>query len=134
MVLQNINKFGLSDRVSFINSDLLKIPIKEGYKYDVLVSNPPYIKSEEIDTLMEDVKSFEPHLALDGGEDGLIFYKTITRESKEILNSKGLIAFEIGKDQGIEVSEILSSFGYKNIKIIKDLSGFDRVVIGKNSI
>lgn len=134
VVLENINKFGLSDRVRFINSDLLKIPIKEGYKYDVLVSNPPYIKSEEIDTLMEDVKSFEPHLALDGGEDGLIFYKTITRESKEILNSKGLIAFEIGKDQGIEVSEILSSFGYKNIKIIKDLSGFDRVVIGKNSI
>ncbi|MBU3209815.1 peptide chain release factor N(5)-glutamine methyltransferase [Clostridium algidicarnis] len=134
VVLENINKFGLNDRVSFIKSDLLEIPIKKGYKYDVLVSNPPYIKSEDIDTLMKDVKAFEPHLALDGGEDGLEFYKTIIRESKEILNAKGFIAFEIGKDQGVEVSEILDSFGYKNIKIIKDLSGFDRVVIGKNSI
>lgn len=134
VVLENISKLGLSERVSFIKSDLLEIPIKEGYKYDVLVSNPPYIKTEDIDTLMEDVKSFEPHLALDGGEDGLIFYKIISRQSKGILNASGLIAFEIGKDQGIEVSEILKSFGYKNIKIIKDLSGLDRVVIGKNSI
>lgn len=134
VVLENISKLGLSERVSFIKSDLLEIPIKEGYKYDVLVSNPPYIKTEDIDTLMEDVKSFEPHLALDGGEDGLIFYKIISRQSKDILNASGLIAFEIGKDQGIEVSEILKSFGYKNIKIIKDLSGLDRVVIGKNSI
>lgn len=134
VVLENISKLGLSERVSFIKSDLLEIPIKEGYKYDVLVSNPPYIKTEDIDTLMDDVKSFEPHLALDGGEDGLIFYKIISRQSKDILNASGLIAFEIGKEQGIEVSEILKSFGYKNIKIIKDLSGLDRVVIGKNSI
>ncbi len=134
VVLENISKLGLSERVSFIKSDLLEIPIKEGYKYDVLVSNPPYIKTEDIDTLMDDVKSFEPHLALDGGEDGLIFYKIISRQSKDILNASGLIAFEIGKDQGIEVREILKSFGYKNIKIIKDLSGLDRVVIKKDSI
>ncbi|WP_032121296.1 peptide chain release factor N(5)-glutamine methyltransferase [Clostridium amazonitimonense] len=133
MVWKNIHKFGLWQRVKFIKSDLLDEAIKEDYKYDVLVSNPPYIKTRDIEELMEDVKLFEPHLALDGGEDGLDFYRTIALQSKSILNNDGIIAFEIGHDQGEEVSGILKENGYKEIKILKDLAGLHRVVIAKNN-
>lgn len=127
---KNIIKHGLEDRVKFIKSDLLKEPISQGKKYDIIVSNPPYIKADEISNLMDDVKKYEPHTALDGGDDGLLFYKRIIEESKITLNNGGILAFEIGYDQGEEVSDLMREVGFYNIKLVKDLAGLDRVVLG----
>ena len=127
---KNIVKHGLEDRVSFIKSDLLTEAIKEGKKYSIIVSNPPYIKAYEIDNLMDDVKKYEPHVALDGGDDGLIFYRRIIKESKYVLKENGVLAFEIGHDQGEDVSELMKESGFSNIKLLKDLAGLDRVLLG----
>ena len=98
--------------------------------YDVIVSNPPYIRTEEIPKLMPEVQNFEPVQALDGKEDGLYFYRRIVEEAKGYLNPNGFLLFEIGYDQGKEVPELMENAGYKNVKVIKDLAGNDRVVIG----
>lgn len=128
---KNIRKHNLDSRTNFIKSDLLKEPISMNKKYDILVSNPPYIKEEVIETLMDDVKKYEPHTALSGGEDGLYFYKKIIDDSNKILKDNGVLAFEIGHDQGKEVSDLMIEKGYKNVRVIKDLAGHDRVVIGE---
>lgn len=98
-------------------------------KYDLIVSNPPYVKTGDMENLQPEVK-FEPYYALDGGDDGLIFYKTIAKEYKKSLKDGGCLVFEIGFDQGEDVKNILLENGYKNIKIIKDYSENDRVVFG----
>ncbi len=115
--------------VTFVESDLFENV--EGL-FDVIVSNPPYIKTEEIENLQEEVKMHDPHLALDGGESGLDFYKRIIKDAKEHLKTEGMIFFEIGFDQAEEVSNILSENGYHDIVVKKDLSGLHRVVIAKN--
>lgn len=125
----NIKNLKLEDRATFIHSDLLESV--NGKKYDIIVSNPPYIKEEVIETLMEDVKNYEPHLALSGGDDGMIFYRKIIKNSITHLMGKGILAFEIGHDQGAEVKTLMEEAGFVNLAIIKDLAGFDRVVIGK---
>ncbi|AVP55555.1 release factor glutamine methyltransferase [Clostridium tetani] len=127
---ENIKLNRLEGKVKVFKSNLLEYAIKNSIKYDMIVSNPPYIKKREITNLMEDVKNYEPHIALDGGEDGLYFYKNIVKQSKYLLNSGGTIAFEIGYDQKEEVSCILESNGFVNIECYKDLAGLDRVVIG----
>ena len=127
---KNVNLLKLSDRVEVIKSDLLQRPINNGERFDMIVSNPPYIKEDVIESLMEDVRNFEPHLALNGGIDGLSFYRRIVKQSKKILNSCGMIIFEIGYDQGEEVSLLLEEADYCHIEIIKDLAGNDRVVKG----
>ena len=128
---KNINKHKLSSRVEFIKSDLLEEAIKREKKYDILVSNPPYIKEEVIETLMDDVKNYEPHTALSGGNDGLYFYRKIVEDSDKILKENGILAFEIGHDQGKEVSALMTQKGYKGVRVIKDLAGLDRVVLGQ---
>ena len=128
---RNIVKHKLSKRANFIKSDLLQEVINEEKKYDILVSNPPYIKEEVIGTLMDDVKNYEPHTALSGGEDGLYFYRKIVDDSDKILNENGILAFEIGHDQGNEVSNLMNEKGYRNVRVIKDLAGHDRVVVGE---
>lgn len=128
---KNINKHKLSSRVEFIKSDLLEEAIKREKKYDILVSNPPYIKEEVIETLMDDVKNYEPHTALSGGNDGLYFYRKIVEDSDKILKENGILAFEIGHDQGEEVSALMTQKGYKGVRVIKDLAGLDRVVLGQ---
>ena len=127
---RNIVKQKLSNRAKFIKSNLLNEVINQQKKYDILVSNPPYIKEEVIDTLMEDVKDYEPHTALSGGNDGLDFYRRIVDDSDKILKENGILAFEIGHDQGEEVSNLMIEKGYKNVRVVKDLAGLDRVVIG----
>ncbi|MGH4138482.1 peptide chain release factor N(5)-glutamine methyltransferase [Clostridium sp.] len=124
----NIERFHLSKRVNAGCSDLLHEAITENKKFQVVVSNPPYIRDAVIPTLMEDVKNYEPHIALNGGKDGLDFYKRITKESLLVLESGGLLAFEIGYDQKEEVSDILIKSGFKRIECIKDLAGNDRVI------
>lgn len=124
----NIQKNNLSDKVKFIKSDLLNEVIDKT-TYDIIVSNPPYIKKQDIDELMSDVKDYEPITALDGGNDGLYFYKKIISQSKKVLKFNGILAFEIGYDQANDIRKILEINGYKNIRVVKDLAGLDRVVI-----
>ena len=99
--------------------------------FDVIVSNPPYIRTEEIATLMPEVCQFEPINALDGKEDGLFFYRKMIAESSKYLNPNGVILFEIGYDQGQDVSLMLKEAGYKDVQIVKDLAQNDRVVLGR---
>ena len=96
-----------------------------------IVSNPPYICSADIDGLEENVKGFEPKIALDGGVDGLEFYRKIVNQAPEYLSPRGRIYFEIGHDQADAVAKILDFAGFVNIKIAKDLAGRDRVVHGE---
>lgn len=115
---KNAKENGVS--VSFSRLDILNEEISG--TFDMIVSNPPYISDFVIPTLDETVKNFEPRLALSGGEDGLIFYREITKKALRALEPGGLLMFEIGFDQGEAVSEIMAG-DYKNIKIIKDLAG-----------
>jgi release factor glutamine methyltransferase len=103
-------------------------------KYDLIVSNPPYIPTKDIAELMPEVRDFEPFDALDGHEDGLFFYRKIIAESEQYLNSEGSLYLEIGYDQGEAVKEILTKEGFSDILIKKDLSGHDRVVIARKSL
>ena len=114
--------------VSFIKSDMFE-NISE--KYDIIVSNPPYIRPDVIKTLEPEVREHDPWLALDGGEDGLSFYRILAKEGKKHLNSQGMIFMEIGYDQGQAVKEIFESEGFVDIVIKKDLCKNDRVVIGR---
>ena len=115
-------------RVQFERSDLFD---SVDGKYDMIVSNPPYIKSGDIPKLMPEVSVFEPHEALDGMEDGLEFYRKIVSKSKDYLTENGILIFEIGCEQGRDVSEMMSFAGFKDVQVIKDLAGNDRVVFGK---
>ena len=117
-------------RIKVIKSDLLEFAIEESSNFDIIVSNPPYIKEKIIQTLMEDVKRYEPHMALSGGEDGLVFYRKIITQSLKLLKTGGVLAFEIGYDQGNEVKTLMEENDYGNVEIFKDLAGFDRVVAG----
>ena len=133
---ENIRRFSLQKRVQAVKSDLLQYFIKNRVKFNMIVSNPPYIKKSIMDTLMEDVKNYEPREALYGGEDGLMFYRKIAEESPEVLDRGGVLMLEIGDNQREEVSCILKKQGFKNISCVKDLAGRDRVisaVVGKGS-
>lgn len=131
--LANINKerFNLSN-VDFYKGDLFQglegLNMEEDFH--IIVSNPPYISKEDIEALDVQVKDFEPRLALDGGRDGLDFYRKITPESKRFLRKNGLLVYEIGYDQGEVVRDILIKEGFKEVTIKKDLQGHDRMVIG----
>ena len=116
----------VSKKCSFIKSDMFDNLNK---KYDIIVSNPPYIETSVIDTLEKEVKS-EPHIALDGGADGLEFYRRIAKEARKYLKENGTLLFEIGYNQGESVSKLLMDNDYNNVRIIKDLSENDRVCVG----
>ena len=98
--------------------------------YDLIVSNPPYIRTAEIETLQEEVRLHDPRIALDGREDGLYFYRRIIEDSVLYIKNGGNLLFEIGCDQGKDVTELMQECGYENVTIKKDLSGLDRVVAG----
>lgn len=115
------------DSAVFLHSDLFE---NVAGTFDMIVSNPPYIRTDEISVLMEEVKAFEPFEALDGMEDGLHFYRIITREAVKYLNKGGFLCYEIGCDQAETVIGILEENGFKNCRVVKDLAGLDRVCIG----
>lgn len=101
--------------------------VPEGARFDIIVSNPPYIPSAVIDTLMPEVREHEPMTALDGDADGLKFYREIIKNASKYLTDRGQLFFEIGCEQAADVSALLSEHGFENIRIIKDLAGLDRV-------
>ena len=118
--LNNVN-------ATFERSDLFEEVMD---KVDVIVSNPPYIPTDVIGGLMPEVAVYEPIQALDGKEDGLHFYRRIVAEASEYLNPNGRLLFEIGHDQGEAVSALMNEAGFSGVRVIKDLAGNDRVVIG----
>ncbi len=131
VALKNINKYNLSDRVNVIKKDVLE-DLKIDGDVDCIVSNPPYIRTGVLSTLLSDVKDYEPQYALDGGNDGLIFYRKITDFAKEKLKSGGMLAYEIGYDQGVTVAEIIEkTHSFKEIRLLNDLSGLNRVIIAE---
>jgi release factor glutamine methyltransferase len=125
-----INVQNLEVEVELIQSDLFE-QVQE--KYDIIVSNPPYIETKEIEKLTPEVRIHEPMLALDGMDDGLYFYRKIISHAGNYLYDQGWIFFEIGYNQGKAVSELLEAEGYQQVQVIKDLSGLDRVVFGIKS-
>lgn len=116
-----------ADRVALVQSDLFERV--EG-QFDMLVSNPPYIRTKELETLMPEVREHEPEMALDGTEDGIYFYKKILEGSRNHLKKGGMLLFEIGCDQAVEVSGLMRKAGYGEVRVIKDYAGHDRVVAG----
>lgn len=118
------NAASLGACVRFVCSDLFTA--LEGEQFDVIVSNPPYIRTRDIDLLGENVKN-EPHLALDGGEDGLDFYRKIISQAVHYLSDGGLVVFEVGHDQSQDVKNLLTA-GYKDVFTVHDLCGIERVV------
>lgn len=99
-------------------------------QFDVIVSNPPYIPTKVIETLMPEVREHEPRIALDGSEDGLLFYRRIIEGSRAHLKGGGMLFFEIGYDQGKAVSELMEQAGFLEVQVTKDYAGLDRVVSG----
>lgn len=113
----------------FIESDLFA-GIPKGEQYEIIVSNPPYIRTDVIETLMPEVREHEPLLALDGRGDGLYFYREITHQAGGYLSRGGMLFYEIGYDQAEEVCGIMKEEGFREIEVVKDFAGLDRVVYG----
>lgn len=116
-----------AEHAHFLQSDLFE---KVEGKFEIIVSNPPYIASAEVEKLMPEVRDHEPRMALDGTEDGLYFYRRIIEEAGKHLVSSGMLYFEIGYDQGQAVSEMMRTEGYCDVQVVQDYAGLDRVVFG----
>ena len=130
---KNRETYHLETRAELIKSDMFQSGYFEGKKesFDIIVSNPPYIPTEEIEKLQAEVRFHDPFMALDGKEDGLYFYRIIAKNAGEYLKPGGFLACEIGCDQGEDVKKMFESCGFSDVKVIKDLAGLDRVVSGK---
>ena len=116
-----------AEHAHFLQSDLFE---KVEGKFEIIVSNPPYIASAEVEKLIPEVRDHEPRMALDGTEDGLYFYRRIIEEAGKYLVSSGMLFFEIGYDQGQAVSELMRTEGYCEVQVVQDYAGLDRVVFG----
>ncbi len=127
---KNAKTNNVYDRIRYYESDLFSA-LDSNDKFDVVVSNPPYIPTEVIDGLQIEVSLFEPMIALDGGKDGYNFYRRIITDAKEYLTDNGILAFEVGHDQARTIQSLLDDAGYSNIEIYKDLNNIERVVIAR---
>ena len=125
---ENADSFDLTERVEFTESDMFSALRGKDEKFDLIVSNPPYIRTGDAKILSQDVLN-EPHIALFGGEDGLVFYRILAKECGAYLETNGCVAFEVGYDQAEAVRKLLEATGqYSNIQFIADLGGYNRVV------
>ncbi|MCC0031275.1 MAG: peptide chain release factor N(5)-glutamine methyltransferase, partial [Brucellaceae bacterium] len=122
----NAERAGLSDRFTVLRSDWFDAV---GGRFDIIVSNPPYIASAEIEALAADVRLHDPRRALDGGADGLDAYRCIARDAKRFLTEKGHVALETGYDQKQAVSALFTKAGYQVVQTVRDLGGNDRVIV-----
>lgn len=122
---QNAKRLGVTP--TFLHSDLFE---NVSGRYDIIVSNPPYIRTKVIEELADEVKLHDPMIALDGKEDGLYFYRKIIAESPNYLENGGGLYFEIGHDQGEDVKTLMIERGFSDVTVKKDLAGLDRVVFG----
>ena len=127
---QNVRRNQLNARVTCLSVDALEPPSSALWDFDVIVCNPPYIPSGDIAGLDVSVKDYEPHMALDGGADGLDFYRFIASKWKPALRLGGALVFEVGIGQAPDVEEILAQNGYENIQTAQDPQGIWRVVEG----
>lgn len=125
---QNAVANDVADKITFVLSNLFEN--LQNVVFDIIVSNPPYVPSREIQNLQVEVKDHEPLVALDGGEDGLYYYRKIIGKSPRHLNENGLLALEAGYNQAAVIAQMMEGQGFKGIEIIKDLAGIDRVVLG----
>lgn len=125
---ENAKKNGVT--ATFEHSDLFE---NVSEKFDIIVSNPPYIRTDELHTLMPEVAEFEPRIALDGKEDGLYYYRKMIAECTDYLKLGGYLLFEIGHDQGRAVSDMMTYARFEKVNVVKDLAGNDRVVIGEKN-
>ena len=128
---QNIRRNGLSDRAAPMQVDAMKAPPRQLGTYDCILCNPPYIPSGDIPGLDASVKDYEPHGALDGGEDGLDFYRSVTTLWREALRTGGMLFFEVGIGQADDVLRLMRSVGFGDLEITADPAGIPRVVYGR---
>ncbi|OGC15563.1 protein-(glutamine-N5) methyltransferase, release factor-specific [candidate division WOR-1 bacterium RIFOXYC2_FULL_37_10] len=122
---KNAKKHGILDRIKLIKGDLFA-DIKE--KFDIIISNPPYIPTDDIENLEPNVKGFEPREALDGGKDGLDIVRKIIEEASIYLKPDGILMLELEYRQSKKVEKLIKNKGYKNIEIIKDFAGLNRII------
>jgi release factor glutamine methyltransferase len=129
---ENARRHRVEDRITFLEGNLYS-PLEDYHlegKVDFLVSNPPYVIRSEINSLMPEVADYEPYIALDGGEDGLSFYRGIIEEAPQYLKLKGYLILELGIDQASQVQEMIEkTLEFDSFKIIKDYSQIERVII-----
>lgn len=130
---ENAERLGLSDRSEWRTGDLFEA-VRPEERFDIIVSNPPYIESGIIAELEPEVRIHEPRMALDGGDDGLDFYRRIIPEAADHLVTGGMLFLEIGYDQADQVSALMKDAGYYEVRAIKDYGGNDRIVCGIKSI
>ncbi len=130
---RNAERLGLLERTAWRQGDLFDA-VGSDERFDLIVSNPPYIRSEVIPSLAAEVSVYEPRLALDGGEDGLYFYRKIIPGSVSFLVTGGMLFLEIGSDQAEEVSALMRNAGFYEVRTIRDYGGNDRIVCGIKSI
>jgi len=127
VALENAKRHKVESKIKFLEADLFP---KDGRKFDIIISNPPYIRTADIGRLQPEVKDFEPTTALDGGPDGLEYYRRIIHAAGNYIKEGGFLMLEIGADQSMPVTGIINEkFKSKNVLVKKDLSGLDRVVI-----
>ena len=127
---QNVRRNDLSGRVSVVRIDAREKPSRQLGEFDVIVSNPPYIPTADIETLDASVRDHEPHLALDGGVDGLDFYRAICEKWRDALRPQGKLLFEVGIGQADAVLRLMRASGFGDVEIVKDLNDIPRVVYG----
>lgn len=127
---QNIRRNDLNARVTCVQADARQAPSSVLWDFDVIASNPPYIPTGDIDGLDSSVRDYEPHLALDGGNDGLDFYRDIAEKWRTALRLGGVLLFEVGIGQAADVEQILARCGYEDIETFQDTGGIWRVVKG----
>lgn len=130
---RNISSQKLSSRVSCVSVDALQVPPAFLGKFDMIVSNPPYITTEEMQQLPKSVKNFEPELALHGGDDGLVFYRAIARNYYNVIKPGGYLCFEFGMGQGDDVCRILETNGYTILERTRDYNDIERAVIAQTA-
>ena len=127
VALENAKRHKVESKIKFLEADLFP---KDGRKFDIIISNPPYIRTADIGRLQPEVKDFEPTTALDGGPDGLEYYRRIIHAAGNYIKEGGFLMLEIGADQSMPVTGIINEkFKSKNVLVKKDLSGLDRVII-----